>query len=133
MKPGSALDFHQTIFETDVVKILACLEVSYLGDLVYDWDIGTEIKRKGEKDLTRSSKSRSNETKVNAVSVLSILPTSDSPDTYCTRTSTKRTPNIISLSVTPSDWAIAAGRIGEEKVDEREEKLEIDYQIGEDI
>jgi hypothetical protein len=50
MKPGSALDFHQTIFETDVVKILACLEVSYLGDFVYDRDIGTEIKRKGEKD-----------------------------------------------------------------------------------
>jgi hypothetical protein len=66
-------------------------------------------------------------------SVFSILPTSDSPETYCTRTSTERTPNIISLSVTPGDWVIAAGRIGEEKLDEREEKLEIDYQIGEDI
>jgi hypothetical protein len=69
--------------------------------------------------------------------VNAVLCTFDSSDVgfarYCTRTSTKRTPNIISLSVTPSDWVIAAGRIGEEKVDEREETLEIDYQIGEEI
>jgi hypothetical protein len=50
-----------------VKKIYACLEVGYLGDFVYDRDIRTEIKRKGEKDLTRSSKSRSNEAKVSAV------------------------------------------------------------------
>ena len=41
--------------------------------------------------------------------------------------------NFFSPPVAPSEEAIEAGEIGEEELDELEEKLEIDYQIGEDI
>jgi Nucleosome assembly protein (NAP) len=41
--------------------------------------------------------------------------------------------NFFSPPVAPSEEAIEAGEIDEEELDELEEKLEIDYQIGEDI
>jgi nucleosome assembly protein 1-like 1 len=41
--------------------------------------------------------------------------------------------NFFSPPVAPSEEAIEAGVIGEEELDELEEKLEIDYLIGEDI
>ena len=41
--------------------------------------------------------------------------------------------NFFSPPVAPSEEAIEAGDIGEEELDDLEEKLEIDYQIGEDI
>ncbi len=41
--------------------------------------------------------------------------------------------NFFSPPVAPSEEAIEEGEIGEEELDELEEKLEIDYQIGEDI
>jgi hypothetical protein len=50
-------------------------------------------------------------------------------------TSTKGTSNRIffSLPAVPSEEAIEAGEISEEELDELDEKLEIDHQIGEDI
>lgn len=41
--------------------------------------------------------------------------------------------NFFSPPVAPSEEAIEAEEIDEEELDELEEKLEIDYQIGEDI
>ena len=41
--------------------------------------------------------------------------------------------NFFSPPVAPSEEAIEEGEIGEDELDELEEKLEIDYQIGEDI
>ncbi len=41
--------------------------------------------------------------------------------------------NFFSPPVAPSEEAIEAGDIEEDELDELEEKLEIDYQIGEDI
>ena len=41
--------------------------------------------------------------------------------------------NFFSPPVAPSEEAIEEGEIDEEELDELEEKLEIDYQIGEDI
>ena len=41
--------------------------------------------------------------------------------------------NFFSPPVAPSEEAIEAGEIEEEELDELEEKLGIDYQIGEDI
>ena len=41
--------------------------------------------------------------------------------------------NFFSPPIAPSEEAIEEGEIGEEELDELEEKLEIDYQIGEDI
>ena len=60
------------------------------------------------------------------------------PDTNRTRLVRKAHPtesffNFFSPPVAPSEEAIEAGEIGEEELDDLEEKLEIDYQIGEDI
>ena len=41
--------------------------------------------------------------------------------------------NFFSPPVAPSEEAIEQGEIEEEELDDLEEKLEIDYQIGEDI
>ena len=41
--------------------------------------------------------------------------------------------NFFSPPTPPSEEAIEAGDIDEEELDELEEKLEMDYQIGEDI
>ena len=41
--------------------------------------------------------------------------------------------NFFSPPIAPSEEAIEAGEIDEDELDELEEKLEIDYQIGEDI
>ena len=41
--------------------------------------------------------------------------------------------NFFSPPVAPSEEAIEHGEIEEEELDDLEEKLEIDYQIGEDI
>lgn len=41
--------------------------------------------------------------------------------------------NFFSPPVAPSEEAIEAEEIDEEELDDLEEKLEIDYQIGEDI
>jgi len=41
--------------------------------------------------------------------------------------------NFFSPPIAPSEETIEAGEIDEEELDELEEKLEIDYQIGEDI
>lgn len=67
-----------------------------------------------------------------------LLLTLDFPDTNRTRLVRKAHPtesffNFFSPPVAPSEEAIEAGEIGEEELDELEEKLEIDYQIGEDI
>jgi nucleosome assembly protein 1-like 1 len=62
----------------------------------------------------------------------------DSLDTNRTRLVRKAHPtesffNFFSPPVSPSEEAIESGEIGEEELDDLEEKLEIDYQIGEDI
>jgi nucleosome assembly protein 1-like 1 len=62
----------------------------------------------------------------------------DSLDTNRTRLVRKAHPaksffNFFSPPVSPSEEAIEAGEIGEEELDDLEERLEIDYQIGEDI
>jgi nucleosome assembly protein 1-like 1 len=67
-----------------------------------------------------------------------LLLTLDLPDTNRTRLVRKAHPaesffNFFSPPVAPSEEAIEAGEIGEEELDELQEKLEIDYQIGEDI
>ena len=66
------------------------------------------------------------------------LLTLDLLDTNRTRLVRKAHPtesffNFFSPPVAPSEEAIEAGEIGEDELDDLEEKLEIDYQIGEDI
>ncbi|KAH8983482.1 NAP-domain-containing protein [Lactarius akahatsu] len=78
-------------------------EVGYSGDFVYDRAIGTEIKHTNRTRLVRKAHP------------------------------TESFFNFFSPPVAPSEEAIEEGDIGEEELDELEEKLEIDYQIGEDI
>lgn len=68
----------------------------------------------------------------------SIVLMLDLLDTNRTRLVRKAHPtesffNFFSPPVAPSEETIEAGEIGEEELDDLEEKLEIDYQIGEDI
>ncbi|KAF8502612.1 NAP-domain-containing protein [Russula emetica] len=126
-KPGFKLIFEfspNEYFENDVLEKTYVYreEVGYSGDFVYDRAIGTEIKWKDEKDLTKEFEIKKQRNK----------------NTNRTRLVRKAHPtesffNFFSPPVAPSEEAIEAGEIGEEELDEVEEKLEIDYQIGEDI
>ncbi|KAF8266399.1 hypothetical protein EI94DRAFT_1585649 [Lactarius quietus] len=126
-KPGFKLIFEflqNEYFENDVLEKTYVYreEVGYSGDFVYDRAIGTEIKWKEEKDLTKEFEIKKQRNK----------------NTNRTRLVRKAHPaesffNFFSPPVAPSEEAIEEGEIGEDELDELEEKLEIDYQIGEDI
>ncbi|KAI0040572.1 NAP-domain-containing protein [Auriscalpium vulgare] len=97
-------------------------EVGYSGDFVYDRAIGTEIQWKEEKDLTKEFEIKKQRNK----------------NTNRTRLVRKARPtesffNFFAPPVPPAEDALENGDIEEEELDELEEKLEIDYQIGEDI
>ncbi|KAF9496992.1 NAP-domain-containing protein [Pleurotus eryngii] len=97
-------------------------EVGYSGDFVYDRAIGTEIKWKDDKDLTKEFEIKKQRNK----------------NTNRTRLIRKTRPaesffNFFSPPVPPSDEAIENGDIEEEDLEEMDEKLEVDYQIGEDF
>ncbi|ETW78468.1 hypothetical protein HETIRDRAFT_479626 [Heterobasidion irregulare TC 32-1] len=97
-------------------------EVGYSGDFVYDRAIGTEIKWKEDQDLTKEFEIKKQRNK----------------NTNRTRLVRKARPtesffNFFSPPVPPNEDAIDNGDIEEEELDELEEKLEMDYQIGEDI
>ena len=144
-KPGFKLIFEfssNEYFENDVLEKVYVYreEVGYSGDFVYDRAIGTEIKWKDEKDLTKEFEIKKQRNKSEYLFLLFrfIFLTLDLPDTNRTRLVRKAHPtesffNFFSPPVAPSEEAIEAGEIGEEELDELEEKLEIDYQIGEDI
>jgi len=126
-KPGFKLIFDfspNEFFENDVLEKTYVYreEVGYSGDFVYDRAIGTEIRWKDEKDLTKEFEIKKQRNK----------------NTNRTRLVRKAHPtesffNFFSPPVSPSEEAIEAGEIGEAELDDLEEKLEIDYQIGEDI
>jgi len=126
-KPGFKLIFEfsqNEYFENEVLQKTYVYreEVGYSGDFVYDRAIGTEIKWKDEKDLTKEFEIKKQRNK----------------NTNRTRLVRKAHPtesffNFFSPPVAPSEEAIEEGEIAEEELDELEEKLEIDYQIGEDI
>ncbi|OCH88834.1 NAP-domain-containing protein [Obba rivulosa] len=126
-KPGFKLRFFfspNEFFENEMLEktYLYQEEVGYSGDFMYDRAIGTEIKWKEDKDLTKEFEIKKQRNK----------------NTNRTRLVRKARPtesffNFFSPPVPPSDEAIEAGDIDEDELEEIEEKLEIDYQIGEDI
>jgi hypothetical protein len=144
-KPGFKLIFEfspNEYFENDVLKKTYVYreEVGYSGDFVYDRAIGTEIRWKDEKDLTKEFeiKKQRNKSVCHILSFVSLPLISGLLDTNRTRLVRKAHPtqsffNFFSPPVAPSEDAIEAGEIGEDELDDLEEKLEIDYQIGEDI
>jgi len=95
-------------------------EVGYNGDFIYDRAIGTEIKWKEDKDLTKEFEIKKQRNK----------------NTNRTRLVRKARPtesffNFFSPPTPLSEEILE--ELGEEEVDEAEEKLELDYQLGEDF
>lgn len=126
-KPGFKLRFFfgpNDFFENDVLEktYLYQEEVGYSGDFMYDHAIGTEIKWKEDKDLTKEFEVKKQRNK----------------NTNRTRLVRKARPtasffNFFSPPLPPSDEAIESGDLEEEELEELEEKLEMDYQLGEDL
>ena len=149
-KPGFKLLFvfaPNDFFENEVLEktYLYQEEVGYSGDFMYDRAIGTEIKWKEDKDLTKEFEVKKQRNKSESISaVISLLPLlireprSFTPDTNRTRLVRKAKPtasffNFFSPPQPPSDEAIENGDLEEDELEELEEKLEIDYQLGEDL
>ncbi|KAH9885617.1 nucleosome assembly protein [Cubamyces lactineus] len=126
-KPGFKLRFFfapNDFFENDVLEktYLYQEEVGYTGDFMYDHAIGTEIKWKEDKDLTKEFEVKKQRNK----------------NTNRTRLVRKARPtasffNFFNPPQPPSDDAIENGDIDEDELEELEEKLEMDYQLGEDL
>ncbi|OBZ78712.1 hypothetical protein A0H81_00068 [Grifola frondosa] len=126
-KPGFKLQFvfsPNEYFENEILEktYLYQEEVGYSGDFMYDRAIGTEIKWKEDKDLTKEFEVKKQRNK----------------NTNRTRLVRKARPtasffNFFSPPEPPSDEAIENGDLADEELEELEEKLEVDYQLGEDI
>ncbi|KAJ3485327.1 hypothetical protein NLI96_g5040 [Meripilus lineatus] len=126
-KPGFKLTFifgPNDFFENEVLEktYLYQEEVGYSGDFVYEKAIGTEIKWKDEKDLTKEFEIKKQRNK----------------NTNRTRLVRKARPadsffNFFSPPTPPAEDALETGDLDEDELDELDEKLELDYQIGEDL
>jgi nucleosome assembly protein 1-like 1 len=125
--PGFKLNFHfspNEYFEDAVLSksYLYQDEIGYRGDFVYERAIGTTIKWKEDKDLTkqveikRQRNKNTNRTRV----IRRTLPT----DSFF---------NFFSPPNVPDRKAIEEGDIDEDELEELEERIELDYQIGEDL
>jgi len=144
-KPGfkilfifSANDF----FENDVLEKIYLYqeEVGYSGDFVYDRAIGSEIRWKEDKDLTKEFEIKKQRNKSRSFLFIPSLPLTHSLplDTNRTRLVRKAKPtesffNFFTPPIPPSEEAIENGDFEDDELEEIEEKLELDYQIGEDI
>jgi hypothetical protein len=128
-------------FENDVlVKTYVYQEeVGYWGDFVYDRAFGTTIKWKEDKDLTKEFeiKKQRNKSRLSR-SVVHETELTVSLDTNRTRLIRKARPvdsffNFFSPPDPPSEETIERGELDDDELEELEEKLEVDYQIGEDL
>ncbi|KAH7890314.1 nucleosome assembly protein [Phlebopus sp. FC_14] len=123
-KPGFKLSFcfsPNEFFENEVLEktYLYQEEVGYSGDFVYDRAIGTEIKWKEDKDLTKEFEIKKQRNK----------------NTNRTRLVRKARPtdSFFNFFAPPAPPSEDDDDIDEEELEELEEKLEMDYQIGEDL
>ncbi|KAF8884110.1 hypothetical protein BD779DRAFT_790558 [Infundibulicybe gibba] len=124
-KPGFKILFEFTpndFFENTILEKTYVYqeEVGYSGDFVYDRAIGTEIRWKEDKDLTKEYEIKKQRNK----------------NTNRTRLVRKARPtdsffNFFTPPVPPAEDDTED--LDEEDLDEIEEKLEVDYQIGEDL
>ncbi|KAF9451462.1 NAP-domain-containing protein [Macrolepiota fuliginosa MF-IS2] len=124
-KPGFKLIFtfsSNEFFENETLTktYLYQQEVGYSGDFIYDRAIGTEIKWKEDKDLTKEFEIKKQRNK----------------NTNRTRLVRKARPTESFFNFftppTPLSEEILED-LDEEEADEAEEKLELDYQLGEDF
>lgn len=144
-KPGFKLTFvfspneyfeNETLEKTYVYQE----EVGYSGDFVYDRAIGTEIKWKADQDLTKEFEIKKQRNKSESFVMTPMMANTNFLliDTNRTRLVRKAHPtesffNFFSPPIPPAEDALENGDIEEEELEELEEKLEVDYQIGEDL
>lgn len=97
-------------------------QVGYGGDFVYERATGDEIKWKTDKDLTKTVEIKKQRNKTtNKTRVVKKVIAQDSFFNFFT----PPTP--------PTMEQLEQGDIDEEQLEELDEKLELDYQIGEDL
>jgi len=122
-KPGFKLIFTfspNEFFDNEILEktYIYQEEVGYSGDFVYDRAIGTPIKWKEEKDLTKEFEIKKQRNK----------------NTNRTRLVRKAKPTESFFNFfSPPPPIEEDSDLDEDELDEIEEKLEIDYQIGEDL
>ncbi|KAF9269759.1 NAP-domain-containing protein [Marasmius fiardii PR-910] len=126
-KPAFKISFHfspNEFFENEVLEKTYTFqnEVGYTGDFIYERAIGTDIKWKDDKDLTKEFEIKKQRNK----------------NTNRTRLVRKARPtesffNFFTPPVPPSEDAVEDGEIDVEELEDIEDKLELDYQIGEDL
>jgi nucleosome assembly protein 1-like 1 len=122
-KPGFKLTFvfsPNDFFEGEVLEktYLYQAEVGYSGDFVYDRAIGTEIKWKEDKDLTKEFEIKKQRNK----------------NTNRTRLVRKAHPTESFFNFfTPPPPIDEDAEIDDDDLEDIEQKLETDYQIGEDL
>lgn len=145
-KPGFKLTFIFTpneFFENEELEKTYYYqeEVGYSGDFLYDRAIGTVVKWKEDKDLTKEFEIKKQRNKSAYDPYLFSDASIDQEslvDTNRTRLVRKARPaesffNFFAPPVPPTQEAIDNDEIDEEILDELDEKLEMDYQLGEDI
>ncbi|KDQ17453.1 hypothetical protein BOTBODRAFT_42656 [Botryobasidium botryosum FD-172 SS1] len=119
-------------------------EIGYGGDFVYDRANGCTIQWKEDKDLTKEVEIKKQRNKSEWIFMLlplsawRLLINLSRLDTNRTRLVRRTHPtasffNFFSPPEPPSQEAIEAGDIDGEELEELEERLELDYQIGEDL
>lgn len=140
-KPGFKIAFlfgSNEYFENEALEktYLYQEEVGYSGDFVYDRAIGTEIKWKEDKDLTKEFeiKKQRNKSRSMFFPLFCLSDAYDQTDTNRTRLVRKARPtdsffNFFSPPVPPAN----EDELDDDELEELEEKLEMDYQIGEDL
>ncbi|EJT99157.1 NAP-domain-containing protein [Dacryopinax primogenitus] len=125
--PGYKLSFHFSSNEFFTNSVLEKTyhykeEVSYLGDWLYDHAEGTTIDWKEDKDLTKAveiKKQRNKNTNRTRL-IRKVIPT----DSFF---------NFFAPPVPPTEEQMNDDDIDPEELEDIEERLELDYQIGEDI
>ena len=141
-KPGFTLTFvfsPNDFFENDVLDKTYVYqeEVGYSGDFVYDRAIGTEIKWKEEKDLTKEFeiKKQRNKSVFGLTSFVTPIDlNSIYADTNRTRLVRKARPTESFFNFfSPPPPIDDESEMDDDDLEEIEEKLEMDYQIGEDL
>ncbi|KAI5116844.1 hypothetical protein M0805_006076 [Coniferiporia weirii] len=126
-RPGFKLIFYfspNDFFEDTVLEktYLYRSEIDWSGDYIYERSIGTKIKWKEDKDLTKEVEVKKQRNK----------------NTNRTRLVRKARPvdsffNFFNPPEPPSPEAVEAEEIDEEELEELESRLALDYQIGEDF
>ncbi|ELU39214.1 nucleosome assembly protein I [Rhizoctonia solani AG-1 IA] len=97
-------------------------ELGDTGDYIYDRAVGSEIKWKEDKDLTKAIEIKKQRNKT--TNRTRLIRRSHSVPSFF---------NFFSPPAQPTPEQIENGEVDEELLEELDEKLELDYQIGEDL